>query len=130
MVWGYDRIQSAYNTIMASTTKPQYVLTFNGRQVTQRYTFAVNMNACPCCLDLAAGNGLHHAQAQVGSLLPPHLCRVRPYVHAVTHCMHLMHTASLLCFVSRLFVRMLHVTCTESLHHALCQPDSLRLSLC
>ncbi|KAL3160489.1 hypothetical protein ABBQ32_010800 [Trebouxia sp. C0010 RCD-2024] len=29
MVWGYDRIQSAYNTIMAASTKPQYVLTFN-----------------------------------------------------------------------------------------------------
>lgn len=30
MVWGYDRIQGAYNTIMAKITRPQYVITFNG----------------------------------------------------------------------------------------------------
>ena len=30
MIWGYDRIQSGYNTIKARPTAPQYVLTFNG----------------------------------------------------------------------------------------------------
>lgn len=87
MVWGYDRIQSAYNTIMAASTKPQYVLTFNGRQVAQRWTCSADMNACPCCLDLAAGNGLHNAQAQTGSLCMPNLCSI-PTVCTCSYTMH------------------------------------------